>query len=114
MSPNAGEGKVLLWSHPMSTAVHRSPNKLRRSNSIWPGLSNNAVRVSQHVVTTLNELSPLPPIGLKFWKYELQFLKTNVADPECSSWIPDPNFSITDLGSKRSRIRIRIKEFKYF
>jgi hypothetical protein len=25
-----------------------------------------------------------------------------------------PNFSITDPGSKRSRIRIRIKEFKYF
>jgi hypothetical protein len=33
----------------------------------------------------------------------------SVADPGCSFRIPDPNFSIPDL-----RIRIRIKEFKYF
>jgi hypothetical protein len=38
----------------------------------------------------------------------------SVADPGCSYRIPDPNFSIPDPGSKRSRIRIRIKEFKYF
>jgi hypothetical protein len=28
--------------------------------------------------------------------------------------IPDPNFSIPNPGSERSRILIRIKEFKYF
>jgi hypothetical protein len=32
--PNAGEGGV-AESQPMGTAVHRSPNKLWRSNSIF-------------------------------------------------------------------------------
>jgi hypothetical protein len=39
MSPNAwgapGGGGGSCWSQPMSTAVHRSPNKLQRSNSIF-------------------------------------------------------------------------------
>ncbi len=35
MSPNAGGGASCAVSQPMSTAVHRSPNKLRRSNSIF-------------------------------------------------------------------------------
>jgi hypothetical protein len=35
-----------------------------------------------------------------------------VADSGCLSRIPDPNFFIPDPGSKR--LRIRIKEFKYF
>jgi hypothetical protein len=34
ISPNAGEGGELKGSQPMSTAVHKSPNKLWRSNSI--------------------------------------------------------------------------------
>jgi hypothetical protein len=34
MSPNAGEGGELRGSQSMSTAVHRNPNKLWRSNSI--------------------------------------------------------------------------------
>jgi hypothetical protein len=34
MSPNAGGGGV-AGSQPMSTAVHRSPNKLWRSNAIF-------------------------------------------------------------------------------
>jgi hypothetical protein len=33
MSPNAGGG--VAGSHPMSTAVHRSPNKLWRFNPIF-------------------------------------------------------------------------------
>ncbi len=61
----------------------------------------------------------------------LPILKTSVAEPGClsririfPSWIPDPwskRFRIhgqkdsgSRIGSKRSRIRIRIKEFKYF
>jgi hypothetical protein len=35
-------------------------------------------------------------------------------DSGCLYSIPDPNFSIPDPGSKRSLIRIRIKEFTYF
>jgi hypothetical protein len=35
MSPNAGGGGGVAGSQPMSTAVHRSPNKLWRSNSIF-------------------------------------------------------------------------------
>ncbi len=38
MSPNAGGGvgvAAVAGSHPMSTAVHRSPNKLWRSCSIF-------------------------------------------------------------------------------
>jgi hypothetical protein len=37
-------------------------------------------------------------------------------DQYCGSgmFISDPNFSIPDPGSNRSRIRIRIKEFKFF
>jgi hypothetical protein len=38
----------------------------------------------------------------------------SVVDPGCLFRILDPNFSIPDPGSKRSRIRIRLKEFKYF
>ncbi len=38
----------------------------------------------------------------------------SVADPGCLFLIPDPIFFIPDPGSKRYRIRIRIKEFKYF
>jgi hypothetical protein len=34
MSPNVGERRGVAGIQPMSTAVHRSPNKLRRSNSI--------------------------------------------------------------------------------
>ncbi len=34
MSPNAWEGGDVAGSQPMSTDVHRSPKKLRRSNSI--------------------------------------------------------------------------------
>jgi hypothetical protein len=34
--------------------------------------------------------------------------------PDPGSWILDPNFSIPDSGSKRARIQIHIKEFKYF
>ncbi len=34
-SPNAGGGGIVAGSQPMSTAVHRSPNKLWRSNSIF-------------------------------------------------------------------------------
>jgi hypothetical protein len=42
--------------------------------------------------------------------------KNSAADPGCFCRIPDMNFSIQDPGfkSKRSRIQIRIKEFKYF
>jgi hypothetical protein len=35
MSPNAGGGGAVAGSRPMSTAVHRSPNKLWRSNFIF-------------------------------------------------------------------------------
>jgi hypothetical protein len=35
VSPNAGGGGGLRGSQPMITAVHRSPNKLRRFNSIF-------------------------------------------------------------------------------
>jgi hypothetical protein len=35
MSPNAGGGGGVAGSQPMSTAVHRSPNKLFRSNSTF-------------------------------------------------------------------------------
>jgi hypothetical protein len=35
MSPNAGAGRGVAGSQPMSTVVHRSPNKLWRSNSIF-------------------------------------------------------------------------------
>jgi hypothetical protein len=35
MSPNAGGGGGVVGSQPMSKAVHRSPNKLWRSNSIF-------------------------------------------------------------------------------
>ncbi len=39
-----------------------------------------------------------------------------VADPGCLYWIPDPKFAfrIPDPGSKRYRILIHIKEYKYF
>jgi hypothetical protein len=37
----------------------------------------------------------------------------SVWDLGCLSRIPDPNFSIPDPASKRFRIRIRVKEFKY-
>jgi hypothetical protein len=36
MSPNVGGRGGIARSQPMSTAVHRSPNKLWRSNSIFP------------------------------------------------------------------------------
>ncbi len=39
---------------------------------------------------------------------------SSIAHPGGLYRIPDPNFPIPDLGSKRSRIRIRIKEFKHF
>ncbi len=39
---------------------------------------------------------------------------SSVANPGCWCRISDMNFSFPDPGSKRSRIRIRIKEFKYF
>jgi hypothetical protein len=35
MSPNAGGERGVAGSQPMSGAVHRSPNKLWRSNSIF-------------------------------------------------------------------------------
>jgi hypothetical protein len=41
----------------------------------------------------------------------------SVADPGCLSRIPEPNFFHPEYwiqGQKDSRIRIRIKEFKYF
>jgi hypothetical protein len=38
---------------------------------------------------------------------------SSVADPGCLYWIPDPNFSIP-VSVKKCRIRICIKEFKYF
>jgi hypothetical protein len=38
----------------------------------------------------------------------------SVTNPKCLFLIPDPIFFIPDPGSKRYRIRIRIKEFKYF
>jgi hypothetical protein len=37
-----------------------------------------------------------------------------VTDPGCLSRIPDPNFSIADLGSRVKKISDPIKEFKYF
>jgi hypothetical protein len=39
---------------------------------------------------------------------------SSVADPGCLSEIPNTNFSIPYPGSKKFRIRIRIKEFNYF
>ncbi len=53
MSPNAGGGEGVAGSQPMSTAVHRSPNKLWRSNSIF----NLWKRHSGHVFF---ELGPVP------------------------------------------------------
>ncbi len=42
----------------------------------------------------------------------------SVADPGCLCWIPEPNYNFPPLiqGRKdpQSRIRIRLKEFKYF
>ncbi len=56
MSPNAGGGGEVAGSQPISTAVHRIPNKQRRSNSIlpmlytystsWGGTSKVCVRMS--------------------------------------------------------------------
>ncbi len=46
MSPNARGGGGVACSQPMSTAVHRSPNKLWRSNSmfnLWPISSPHSV-----------------------------------------------------------------------
>jgi hypothetical protein len=73
MSPNKGEGGV-AGSQPMSTAVHRSPNKIWRSKSIfkpwsWPIIQKpnsstyNFVEVSGHNL----ESSPT-------WSFRIQCL----------------------------------------
>jgi hypothetical protein len=46
-------------------------------------------------------------------KYKNFSDNSSVADPGCLYRIPDLNFSIP-VSVKKSRIRIRIKEFKYF
>ncbi len=76
------------------TMKNTAPNSIS-TNRIWNG---------EIAVEKSPKISPIREIPKK----------SDVADPGCSYRISDPNFSFPDPGSKRSRIRIRITEFKYF
>jgi hypothetical protein len=63
------------------------------------------LRPSDSTVSEDARMKPKIVVSLALTK-----VATGVADPECLFRIPDPTFSIPDPGSKRCRIRIRIKK----
>ncbi len=65
-----------------------------------------------HRVINLMGFSPPELLGMRAQRIQKTMVISNVADPGCLFWIPDPNFFPSLIQAlKRSRIRNCIKEF---